>query len=237
MKYTFEITIAGCSTRCDHCYVDGGPASNMEAAVYERCINKLKHILANVDGDISLTLGNEIYCHPDIGRIIEYTADIMPQYFSFENQPAPTTGIALLERTDRDDIIKQLKLINANGFMLAVHGAEDTHDKIVHRRGARSKLFEAADYFANNGLFIFFNLIISKNLCAEFEKVACKIKQYPNAETGFTVPLYVPTKRMRMYQNIRAEYDDCMKLAAQAERCGFDTSGLKKICELPMNKR
>ncbi len=29
MKYTIEITIAGCSTNCAHCYVDGGIDKNM----------------------------------------------------------------------------------------------------------------------------------------------------------------------------------------------------------------
>lgn len=29
MQYTFEITMAGCSTNCMHCSADGGPSRNM----------------------------------------------------------------------------------------------------------------------------------------------------------------------------------------------------------------
>lgn len=45
-----------------------------------------------------------------------------------------------------------------------------------------------------------------------------------------TVPLYVPTNRMRKYQSLRAECDDCMCLAAAAGEYGIDTSSLYKHC-------
>ncbi len=236
MKYTFEITIAGCSTNCAHCYVDGGPAPQMTPEKYKHCVDKLVKVFEKVDGDISLTLGNEIYCHRNIDKILSYTLDYAPQYFSFDNGTSPTTGIALLERTDRDNIIELLKRADSTGFMLALHAGEKTHDRTVSRKGAYRKLFKAADYFIANDLSILFNVIVSKNLCNEFDDVASTLINYPKAKTVFTIPNYVPTQRMKQYQYVRAEYDDCMILAEKAERWGFDIRSLRRLAECSNEK-
>ena len=70
MKYTFEVTIAGCATNCAHCYVDGGPAPQMKLSDYEFCIQKIKPVLDRLGGDVAVTLGNEIFCHGAINDIL-----------------------------------------------------------------------------------------------------------------------------------------------------------------------
>jgi len=67
MKYTFEITVSGCSTKCKHCYVSGGPGINISFSDYIICIEKMAKVFEYFQGnDISLTLGNEKYNHPRI---------------------------------------------------------------------------------------------------------------------------------------------------------------------------
>ena len=230
MKYTFEITICGCSTNCAHCYVDGGAAPQISLPSYEVFLEKLKPVLDRVEGDISVTLGNEIFCHSRVAELLKMTAERIPEYYSYDGGTVPTTGIALLANKEREQIFETLKIIDAKGFMLAVHGAEQIHNEIVRRNGAFSKLFEAADYFADNGWELLFNFIVSKPLYEGFDQVMSKTTKYRGAEIALTVPLYVPTNRMRKYQALRAEYDDCMRLAADAERYGIDTSSLYKHC-------
>jgi len=230
MKYTFEITICGCSTNCAHCYVDGGAAPQISLSSYEVLLEKLKPVLDRMEGDISVTLGNEIFCHSRIAELLKMTAEHIPEYYSYDGGTVPTTGIALLANKDREQILETLKSVDAKGFMLAVHGAEQVHNEIVQRNGAFSKLFEAADYFADIGLELLFNFIISKPLCEDFEQLMGKTAKYHGAEIVLTVPLYVPTKRMRKYQRLRAEFDDCMRLAAASEKYGIDTSSLYKHC-------
>jgi len=162
--------------------------------------------------------------------LLRITADSIPEYYSYEGGTVPTTGIALLANKDRQEILETLNSVESKGFMLALHGAERTHNEIVQRNDAFSKLFEAVDYFVDNGLDILFNLIVSKSLCAEFEQVIGKIAKYPEAGIVLTVPLYVPTNRMRKYQSLRAEYDDCMRLATATGEHGLDTSSLYRHC-------
>lgn len=230
MKYTFEITICGCSTNCAHCYVDGGAAPQIKLSDYELFLEKLKPVLDRVEGDISVTLGNEIFCHRSIAELLNITADKIPEYYTYEGGTVPTTGIALLANKERKEILEILKKVDSKGFMLAVHGAAQTHDGIVQRKDAFSKLFEAADYFISNNLDIQFNFIVSKLLCTDFEQVMQNVSKYPSAEIFLTIPLYVPTNRMRKYQKIRAEIDDCMHLAAVAGEYGINASSVHKHC-------
>jgi len=230
MKYTFEISISGCTTNCAHCYVDGGPASQMNLQDYRCCARRIKSILEKLDGDIAVTLGNEPFCHSAINEILSFTSEVLSDYFSFQSYPVPTTGIALMAHKDRDKIIENLKNVGARGFMLALHGAEYAHDEMVQKSHAFSALFTAANYFASQGFELLFNLIVSKALCSDFDRVMNAVSIYPNARIALTVPLYVPTARMRRYQIHRAEYSDCMNLANQADSYALNTVSLRKHC-------
>ena len=230
MKYTFEITIAGCATNCAHCYVDGGPARQMRFNDFEFCLQKIKAVLDKLDGDIAVTLGNEIFCHSAINNILSLTSQLIPEYFSFRDYPVPTTGIALVDRNDRERIFKNLQIAGANGCMLTIHGAEQSHNEMVCRNNAFSKLFEAADYFTEKGFSVLFNLIVSKTLCRDFKQLMQKIVSYPKAEVRLTIPLYIPIKRLRMYQANRAEYNDCIQLAEMANAYSIDTVKLLEHC-------
>lgn len=230
MKYTFEVTIAGCATNCAHCYVDGGPAPQIKLSDYKFCIQKIKPVLDRLGGDVAVTLGNEIFCHSAINDILSFTSHAIPEYFSFQDYPVPTTGIALVDRDDRDQIIKNLQTAGASGCMLAIHGAEQSHNKIVSRCNAYSKLFEAADYFSEKGFSVLFNLIVSKALCKDYKQLMQKIASYPQAGVRLTIPLYVPTKRLRIYQARRAEYDDCIRLAEMAAEYSVDTVKFLEHC-------
>lgn len=114
--------------------------------------------------------------------------------------------------------------------MLAIHGAEQSHNEIVCRRNAYSKLFEAADYFSEKGFSVLFNLIVSKALCKDFKQLMQKIALFPQAGARLTIPLYVPTKRLRRYQARRAEYDDCIRLAEMASEYSINTVQFLEHC-------
>ena len=68
MKYTFEISIAGCNTQCLHCYVSGGKAPLMSYDDYTFTLTYLSAIFQKMNGDISLTIGYENFLHPDIAK-------------------------------------------------------------------------------------------------------------------------------------------------------------------------
>lgn len=228
MKYTFEITIAGCSTNCAHCYVNGGPAPIMPLDDYHFCIEKLHKILHSLTGDISLTLGNELFCHPDIEHIIQFTHAVLPDFFSFSNFPVPTTGIALMSKRNLDKILDVLHEAGADSFFLAIHGGKTSHNRIVQNHYGHQKLIETAQWATKHGFKAHFNLIVSKILCREFFDIADVITQFPDASARLTIPIFVPNPRMRKYECIRAEKSDCQAIIPLASELGIDTAAFSR---------
>ena len=100
MKYTFEITICGCATNCGHCYVDGGPGPAMSYEDYVLCLSKLAPALEKLNGEISLNLGNETFCHPRVAELFRLTDRVCPQFFdrrgrTFQPPELPFSGIGI----------------------------------------------------------------------------------------------------------------------------------------------
>lgn len=228
MKYTFEITIAGCSTNCAHCYVNGGSAPTMTLKDFELCVRQLRPVLDQLSGDVSVTLGNEMFCHPQLVDILWICKEQLPQYVCFRDF-IPTTGLALLFRKDIPAVLERLQTLGASGFMLALHGDRLKHDQVTQTRGAYDSLFHSADMLTANGFKLLWNLIVSRLLVQDIQLVLEKISPY-NAPARLTVPLYVPTNRMRHYQPLRADYEACTKIAHIAKAYGISSASLIQHC-------
>ncbi len=228
MKYTFEITIAGCSTNCAHCYVDGGPAPAMILEDFKLCVKRLRPVLGRLEGDISVTLGNEMFCHPNLVDILEICKEQLSPYVSFRDF-VPTTGLALLSRKDFTAVLERLQDLGAAGFMLALHGDRHNHDQVTQTCGSYDGLFRAADMLAHNGFKLLWNLMVSRPLAQDIHSVLNRISPY-HASARLTVPLYVPTARMRGFQSFRADYEACIKIAHAAEGHGIPSASLVQHC-------
>lgn len=210
MQYTFEISLAGCNTNCMYCYVDGGPSMHMSYEDYLICIEKLKPLLDCLKGDISVTLGNELINHTNAKEIILETYHFMPEYYSHDVVGITTTGLALINRSDREEIMEALVEAKANDACLTLHGNEVHHNMIVRNPNAFRGIIKAAEYFNSYGMKLYFSLILNKHLVGDWEEVKHFLHSTPHWKTYIVVPTYLPTPRLREYQKIRVEYDDCM---------------------------
>lgn len=212
LKYTFEISIAGCNTECAHCYVSGGPSSVIHFEKYIEAIQILKNILTKVDGEIYVTLGNEICNHPQITELISFTHEHMPSYYSYNQMLVPTTGIALIKRKDKSSVLDALKRAGCSGFMFTLHGNKEHHNLITKNKDAYDSLKEAVSCLYAEGFEIKINLMLNKFFSSDWQSICEFITLFPNADRRLTIPLYLPTDRMRRFQQYRADYKDCMKL-------------------------
>lgn len=228
MKYTFEITIAGCSTNCAHCYVDGGPAPSMPLEDFQLCAKRLRPVLDRLSGDISITLGNEMFCHPQIAEILRICKEQLSPYTVFRDF-VPTTGLALLSRKDFPTVLERLQDLGASGFMLALHGDRINHDWATQTRGSYDGLFHAADMLSHNGFNLLWNFTVSRILAQDIQAVLEHISPY-KASAHLTVPLYVPTVRMQKFQSLRANHDTCAKIARIAADYGVSSKSLLQHC-------
>lgn len=231
MQYTFEITIAGCTTNCMHCYVDGGPAPAMSLNAFQYCADKLCAVIDQLQGNVAITLGNEMFCNPDITDILEICRNQLSNYISYQKYSVPTTGLALISKRDTDNILNLLRELGTTGFMLALHGSRDNHNLVTGNPMAFDGLFRTADYLAAKGFCLLFNLIVSKLLAQDIEGVMTQISSYA-AKVRLTVPLYVPTIRMHRFQSIRADYHECMNLASAVDQAGISSTSLYQHCHL-----
>ncbi|MBQ8393151.1 MAG: radical SAM protein [Clostridia bacterium] len=230
MKYTIEITISGCSTNCAHCYVDGGIDKCMSLCDFKQCIEKIKPLLNKLGKEATVTLGNELFCHPNIKEILKYCLDNLCGHFSYSNYYVPTTGIALLNKKDKYEILELLKKSGATGFMLALHGDKINHNAIVNNSIAYEKIFETAKFVMDNGFDVLYNIIVSKRLVRNFEETLTRIQKV-GGKARLTIPVFVPTERMRAYQQIRANTSDCYEIVEIAERFGIDTTSIIEHCK------
>lgn len=230
MKYTFEITISGCATNCGHCYVNGGPGAQMktEDAIY--CTDRIASAFRGVEGDRYITFGNENFCHKHVTEIFSHIHGRYPEFFA-ERETMPTTGIALLKRPDRDDVFEDLKACGVRNFELTIHGEGARHDAVVRRKGAYESLLAAAKVMKEKGFGLYFNLMVSKSLVNGIEEVLKRISELSPLDVFLTVPLYVPTPRMRAYEANRAGYEECLIIADAAEKWGMDASHLRKCAQ------
>lgn len=222
MQYTFEITLAGCGTNCMHCSVDGGPSRNMPFSDYIQCLEKLKPILDRLEGEISVTLGNEPLNHPQAKDILSVTHRMMPRYYPDQPFDSPTTGVVFMRRRDKEEIIDILPKIGANEIMLTLHGNEKHHNKIVRNPLGYQSIISTAEYFHAQGFKIIYNLMLSKHLVEDWDSVVSFLKKYHSSRVHLTIPSYIPIDRLNTYQTIRVEYDDCMKLKGRLTEIDID---------------
>lgn len=233
MKYTFEISLAGCNTNCLHCYVDGGPGALMPYEDYLLCIEKLKSVLDCLDGDISVTLGNELFNHPMAKDIVKETFKFMPEYYTHEEVGINTTGIALLKLPEnkRDQLMDALIEAGAKSACLTLHGYEDHHNEIVRNKIAFKTIKKTADYFNSYGIELFFSIMMNKYVILDWNDLEKFLKKTPNYGVFAVIPLYMPFKRLKEFQRFRAEYEDYLKLKGKMDLLGIDEDEFFSIVE------
>lgn len=230
MKYTFEITISGCATNCGHCYVNGGPGPIMPYEDYVLCLQKLAPALDKLGGDVCITLGNEMFCHPRLADIFRHTDEVCPRFFEHKGDDIPTTGVALLRHRDREAILKELQRKGTDQVCFALHGGEADHDRMVQRAGRFGQLFECADFLTGQGFRLIFSLMLSRALLPGLEDVMERIRRYPGARVYPIVPLYCPTPRLRRYQQHRLERQELLALCDRLDVWGVNTQRVRHLC-------
>jgi len=233
LKYTFEISIAGCNTECAHCYISGGKSTIISLENYKEAISKLNIILKKLNGKIHVTIGNEIFIHPQISDILSLMTEQIPEYFSYDglNGYVPTTGIALLNRKDRNTVLTSLKSAGCTGFMLTIHGNKEHHNLIAKNNLAFDSAISSIKWLQSEGFKIKINLMLNKFLCDDWQTINGILSDNPDAESRITIPLYIPVDRLRAFQQYRAEYNDCMKLQGKFDKNDFFENCEKNIFE------
>ena len=158
MAINFDLLISGCNTRCRHCYVNGGPGPMMPAELALLCIEKLDTLAALLPCETSFTMDNEPMNHPEIETIIRSAASTqhIPHYHH-----GMTSGIALLNRKDRDAVLQAYMDCGYRDFGITIHGNAAHHDEIVRRDGAYQASVDVAEYIKSRGATVGLSLMLT----------------------------------------------------------------------------
>lgn len=221
-QYTFEISLVGCNTNCLHCYVDGGPRTPMSLANFLLCLEKLRPLLNSLEGQIAVTLGNELPNHPHAQEIIWAASIYLPQYYSCQETGITTTGLALMDHPQRDEIVDAYLAAKAQKACLTLHGGRKSHDTIVRNSRAFDALLEAGQYFTSRGMELVFALMLNKSLIKDWLEIEELLASLAHSSVFMVIPLYLPLERLRKYQEFRAQYKDCLGLKGKLGEVGID---------------
>lgn len=208
MKITIDLRITGCQTRCWHCYVNGGPGSFMSLSEIMEIGSFLRRavpIFKQHFSTVSPYLDLEPVSHPDIVKIIQFFAseNIIPF-----NESIPTTGVSLAQRDDYHEVLNAFKKIGIKGFEFTLHGDEQFHNKTVSNRRALEFQLISLKRIKEYGFEVYSNVMISKKLVEDFDEVCQFLTENVFDSINLTVPIFVPTDRLRKFEVHRANLDD-----------------------------
>ena len=110
--------------------------------------------------------------------------------------------------------------------MLTLHGNESPHDEIVEKSGAYKAISEFKDIMISNGFAPMYNIMINKYVAGDLSFLAQDFLADSFAYR-LTIPLYVPTDRMRAFQKLRANLSDCIRVAESLKQSGLDDAGFR----------
>ncbi len=229
MQVNFDLLIAGCNTRCRHCYVKGGPGKIMDFGLALDCIRQLDALGARLPFPASFTLDNEPINHPDITAIVR-AASAARHIEHFHH--GMTTGIALMAREDKAEIVRTYLDCGCVDFGVTLHGSEAHHDELVRRNGAFQTTIRAAEFLKAQGAELSVSLMLNRFFpedAPELDRVLTKLRP---KFVYFAVPNYTPHANMAGFEPWRASLSDLRALSPRLAEWGQDVDVLLREAEL-----
>lgn len=201
MQINVDFLVAGCNTRCRHCYVNGGPGPMMPVDDALLCVEKLDQLAALLPGDMSLTLDHEPMNHPEIGQIlhaVSRTKHITNYHHGM------TTGIGLMSREDKETVVRSYLENGYNAFGVTIHGSAAHHDEIVRREGAFGKTVAAAELLSAMGCQVQVSLMLNRYFAQDAEEIDCLIAEIGTDDIWLAIPIFTPHANMLAFEPYRA---------------------------------
>ena len=228
-----DFLLAGCNTRCMHCCVAGGPGKQMDTGDALLCLEKLDAVAAFLPGDTDLTLDHEPMNHPAVGRIIRAAAAAR-HIRNYHH--GMTTGIALMNRKDRDDVLEAYRECGYTRFGITVHGNAAHHDDIVRRQGAYDTTVAAARYLKDSGMKLDVSLMVNRFFPGDAESVTALVNELQPDSVYCVIPVFAPLGSMDEYEACRANLPEIEALGQYLPRWKQDGEAfLRRARELTVS--
>ena len=202
MMINIDFLVSGCNTHCKHCYVDGGPGSMMPLKDALLCIEKLDEVARYLSDRPSFTLDHEPMNHPGIDQIL-YRACHTKYIDNYHH--GMTTGVALMQRKDKEAVIKSYLDNGYNSFGITIHGAAVHHDEIVRRKGAFDTTIAAARFLQQMGCQIkIVSLMMNRYFAEDADEISRMLDALGTENVRIVSPIFTPHSSMMVFEPHRA---------------------------------
>ena len=219
----FDLLVAGCDTRCRHCYVNGGPQKRMDGDDAVFCIERLDAIAAHLSEEADFTLDHEPMGHPKIGRIIGAAAQTKHIRYHHHGM---TTGVGCMRRDDREAVLDRYLALGFNSFGITIHGDETLHDEIVRRNGAFSASVAFGEFIKAHGAELEVSLMVNRFFPQQQKEISAMLDRLRPDRVYIALPIFTPHKNGMDYEPYRASVQDVELLGEWFRALGKDDAEL-----------
>lgn len=219
----FDLLVAGCDTRCKHCYVNGGPLKRMDGDDAVLCIERLDAIAAYLSDETYFTLDHEPMGHPESGRIIGAAAGTKHIRYHHHGM---TTGLGLMRRDDREAVLDRYLALGFDSFGITIHGGEALHDEIVRRKGAFSASVAFGAFAKARGAELEVSLMVNRFFPEQREEISATLDRLKPDYVYIALPIFTPHRNGMDYEPYRMSVRDAEALGEWFRALGKDDAEL-----------
>lgn len=200
-----DFLVAGCGTRCRHCYVNGGPGPIMPVKDVLLCMERLDALAAYLPDDVTFTLDHEPMNHPQVKQIIRAAS----QTVHIKNyHHGMTAGAGLPHRKDRREVVRAYFDCGYQDFGITIHGAPAHHDEITRRRGSYEDAVRAGEFLLSEGAELSVSLMLNRFFVEDADHLSHLLKRLQPHFVYFAIPIYTPHRNMRDFEPYRASLEN-----------------------------
>ena len=219
----FDLLVAGCDTRCRHCYVNGGPLRRMKGDDAVLCIERLDAIAAHLLDEANFTLDHEPMGHPEIRRIIGAAAETKHIRYHHHGM---TTGLGLMRRDDREAVLDRYLALRFDSFGITIHGGEALHDEIVRRKGAYSASVAFGEFAKAHGAELEVSLMVNRFFPEQQNEISVLLDRLKPDYVYIALPIFTPHRNGMDYESYRVSVKDAEALGGWFKDLGKDEAEL-----------
>jgi hypothetical protein len=198
------VEVVGCPTTCQHCWAVGRPYHAMPLEE----ISWVLHDVRRFCDAHNLTVGgypmHEVAAHPQAAQVMKLFHDV----WGLVEEPVATTGVPLATRNDSREFLETLHSLGTSTLWFAFHGADETHDQAVLRKGAYQESLHAVELAREAAMQVGCNLFLTKVNVIQFDKMIADLQHVGIQQTIPEIYTFLPNARGRYSEHLRPEWQD-----------------------------
>lgn len=203
---SFALEVSGCRHACSFCWADGRHYPPMDIADVERILDKTAAFCQSEGLKFEPYPMHEVMGHPDALRILE----ICKHHCGYLFHPLTTPGLALVSRSDCDNLLHGIKSLGVTTLWFTLHGVGDVHNRIVHYTDAFAATIEAVKLCKNYEFKCGANVLVTKESVVQTSQIIDLAHEIGLDQVGFEISHYKPIPRLRKYEALRPTLNDLM---------------------------